>query len=128
MKIGEINGGWSVLIRANAILLPIATGALIALCVWVVKNINDHDKRIAVMDEWKAGRMAAWTAIDMRMDKAETSIDKMQNEIANEKLNLGNKLNDLSTEVRLIKDQMDRLIKSIERHINKEEKSVSFVP
>ena len=128
MKIGEINGGWSVLIRANAILLPVATGALIALGVWVVKNINDHDKRIAVMDEWRSGRMAAWTAMDMRMEKAEGSIDKLQNEIANEKLNLGNKLNNLSTEVRLIKDQMDRLIRSIEKHINKEDKSVSFIP
>jgi hypothetical protein len=128
MKVGEINGGWSVMIRINTVLLPIAVGGIITLGVWAVKNINDHDKRIAVMDEWRAGRMAAWTAMDLRMGKAEESIDKMQNEIANEKLNLGNKLNDLSTEVRLIKDQMDRLIKSIERHINKEEKSVSFIP
>jgi hypothetical protein len=69
-KLGDLSNPWSILARLNWILSPPMFLLVIGFGVWTTQSLQTQSEQIAVINEWRASRMADHARLDSA-DKAQ---------------------------------------------------------
>jgi hypothetical protein len=69
-KLGDLNNTWSLLARLNWLLSPPMFLLVIGFGVWTTQSLRTQSEQIAVINEWRTGRMAEWVRVET-IDKAQ---------------------------------------------------------
>jgi len=69
-KLGDLNNAWSLLARLNWLLSPPMFILVIGFGVWTTQSLRLQSEQIAVINEWRIGRMAEWVRVET-IDKAQ---------------------------------------------------------
>jgi hypothetical protein len=77
-KLGDLNNAWSLLARLNWLLSPPMFVLVIGFCVWTTQSLRTHGEQIAIINEWRSGRVIESVRIDTTLKEQYVRIEEMR--------------------------------------------------